>query len=89
MSSLDCMDIDVSSHLSKFVESRRNFNEVVKQLEYYAEFNINIQYLSNFKVFRNHRGMNRMVMNPWQNKELCFTAKQIVDTRYKTDYLHV
>ena len=39
------MDIDVSSYLSKFVQARRNFNEVVKQLEYYAEFNINIQHI--------------------------------------------
>ena len=95
MSSLDNMDIDVSSRLSKFVESKRNFNEVMKQLEYYAEFNINIHYLSNFKVFRDRRvrmGMDRMGMDrkkPWVNKELYFVTKQIVDTEDKSEYLHV
>ena len=45
MSSLDYMDIDASSYLSGFVQARRNFNKVMKQLEYYAEFNINIQFV--------------------------------------------
>jgi hypothetical protein len=90
MSSLNYMDIDVSSRLSGFVQARRNFNEVVKQLEYYAEFNINIHYLSNFKVFRDRRvrmGMDRK--KPWVNKELYFVTKQIVDTEDKSEYLHV
>ena len=100
MSSLDNMDIDVSSRLSKFVESKRNFNEVMKQLEYYAEFNINIQLLSRIsqetavRARRNRRGMGRVGMGraitkPWENKELCYATKQIVDTEDKSEYLHV
>ena len=99
MSSLDYMDIDVSSRLSKFVQARINFNEVVKQLEYYAEFNINIQHLSRIShetAVRARRrrgmgrgGMGRVIMKPWENKELCYATRQIVDTRYKSEYLHV
>ena len=108
MSSLDYMDIDVSSRLSKFVQARRNFNEVMKQLEYYAEFNINIQHLGRIsretEVRARRRrgmgmgvgvgmgvgmGMGRAIMKPWENKELCYATRQIVDTRYKSEYLHV
>lgn len=94
MSSLDFMDIDVSLYLSGFVQARRNFNKVIKQLEYYAEFNINIQHLA--RISRdpgtrrhNHRRMNPDIIKPWNNKGLCYATKQIVDTRYKSEYLHV
>jgi len=46
MKSLDYMDIDVSSRLGLFIETRVNFNKVMKQLEYYAEYNIRLQYPS-------------------------------------------
>lgn len=94
MSSLDYMDIDASSYLSKFVQARRNFNKVMKQLEYYAEFNINIQHLA--RISRdpgtrrhNRRRMNLDIIKPWENKGLCYASKQIVDTTYKSEYLHV
>ena len=96
MSSLDYMDIDASSYLAGFVQARRNFNEVVKQLEYYAEFNINIQHIA--RISRdpsvrarryNRRRMNHYTIRPWQNEELCYATKQIIDTRYKSEYLHV
>ena len=94
MSSLDYMDIDASSYLSKFVQARRNFNEVVKQIEYYAEFNINIQHI--YRIYRytgtrrrNRRRMNPDTIKPWLNEELCYATKQIIDTRYKSEYLHV
>ena len=93
MSLLDYMDIDASSHLAGFVQARRNFNEVVKQLEYYAEFNINIQHISRIsqdsRERRNRRRMNPDIIKPWKNKALCYATKNIVDTRYKSEYLHV
>ena len=94
MSSLDYMDIDASSYLSKFVQARRNFNKVMKQLEYYAEFNINIQHIVVFLKIQgsdvhNRRRMNPHIIKPWKNKGLCCLTKQIVDTRYKSEYLHV
>ena len=94
MSSLDYMDIDVSLYLSGFVQARRNFNEVMKQLEYYAEFNINIQHISRISQDsrerrNNRRRMNPDIIKPWKNKGLCYATKQIVDTRYKSEYLHV
>ena len=46
ISALDCMDIDVSYRLGLFIESRVNFNKVMKQLEDYAEYNIRLQYPS-------------------------------------------
>ena len=42
MTTLDYMDIDVSSHLSKFVQARRNFNEVIKELKVHSVMNISI-----------------------------------------------
>lgn len=95
MSSLDYMDIDVSSYLSGFVKTRRKYNEVMKQLEYYTEFNINIQHIS--RISRDSRTrrhytvgrMNQDIIKPWKNKGLFYTTKQIVDTRYKSEYLHV
>jgi len=95
MSSLDYMDIDVSSYLSGFVKTRRKYNEVMKQLEYYTEFNINIQYIA--RISRDSRTrrhytvgrMNQDIIKPWKNKGLFYTTKQIVDTRYKSEYLHV
>lgn len=94
MSSLDYMDIDVSSYLSGFVQARRKYNEVMKQLKYYAEFNINIQHIAHIsrdsRTRRHyHIGMNPDIIKPWKNKELCYATKQIVDTRYKSQYLHV
>jgi hypothetical protein len=94
MSLLDYMDIDVSSYLSGFVQARRNFDEVVKQLEYYAEFNINIQHIARISQAsrarrHNRRRMNPDIIKPWLNEELCYATKQIVDTRYKSEYLHV
>ena len=94
MSLLDYMDIDASSYLAGFVQARRNFNEVVKQLEYYAEFNINIQHISRISQDsrerrNNRRRMNPDIIKPWKNKGLCYATKQIVDTRYKSEYLHV
>ena len=94
MSSLDYMDIDVSSYLVGFVQARRHFDEVVKHLEYYAEFNINIQHFARISQDsrarrHNRRRMNPDIIKPWLNEELCYTTKQIVDTRYKSEYLHV
>ena len=42
MSSFDYMDIDVSSHLSKFVQARRNYNEVIEELKIHSVINISI-----------------------------------------------
>ena len=94
MPSLDCMDIDVSSYLSGFVQARRNFNKVMQQLEYYYKFNINIQHIASIsqdsKVRRhNRRRVNPDIIKPWKNEGLCYATKQIVDTRYKSEYLHV
>ena len=33
--------------------------------------------------------MNPHIIKPWKNKGLCYATKQIVDTRYKSEYLHV
>lgn len=103
MSSLDYMDIDSSSYLSGFVQARRNFNEVMKQLEYYAEFNINIQHIARIsrdpsvraRRYRWDRNIPFLTswynptFKPWKNNGLCYATKQIVDTRYKSEYLHV
>jgi hypothetical protein len=93
MSLLDYMDIDASSYLAGFVKARRKFNEVMKQLEYYAEFNINIQHIARISQDSRTRRHNRRRMNyttkPWLNEELCYATKQIIDTRYKSEYLHV
>jgi len=96
ISVLDHMDIDISSGLGCFIEARRNFNKVMKQLEDYVEYNIHLQYISRFTAFEcQMKGLDDMyircwptIERLWKNRGLCLATKHIIDCENKSEYLH-
>ena len=56
MSCLDYLDYDVSNLLGQYVqdlrEKKKKYKIVMNQLQYMIDFNIHIQYLRKFTVFR-------------------------------------
>jgi len=95
MSCLDYLDYDVSNLLGQYVQDLREKNKkykvVMNQLQYMIDFNIHIQYLRKFTVFRKryipyHIGSR--FNNLWDDKKLVEGTIEFLKQDKKSEYVH-
>ena len=75
ISVLDYLDYDVCLLLGRYIDYRKRFNKVIKELDKLINFNVHIKYFQSFNV----QGLNGCRIK---------LIKKIMNTRRKSRWLH-